>query len=401
MNNSMYVFKQEKEKYDAAIINETNDFSKSKLGNEYKEKAKRYLGTALAIINTGFDINYSLNKEGVGMTSSFKKINSVVRKTDDEIKTEMLQLRAMLPNLEMDEVKKEELNYAIEIIMVYCTDFGNPNAEIARAETNVKVDVLKNNPKQEVKIEEKVIAENKESKEYDEVVKGHKKDESYIVYKLLVGLFVIPAITILAVIGYMFVTKYLTYDYMYQYIEIGRGAYKVAMTIIAILFSIMATSLISGFTSGHTNKELAFMTVPFVYSIILNILISNYYLDIVTIIKAEDVKNLIREGCEVFCFMMTIIPSFYYFFGIFKKHLKVTILEFLNVILFIYTIVVPGVIVLFESFNLKWLNSIKENLYGFSGYNGLRYILFAIIFFIGTVASLLFARKMKKIEEAV
>lgn len=401
MNNSMYVFKQEKEKYDAAIINETNDFSKSKLGNEYKEKAKRYLGTALAIINTGFDINYSLNKEGVGMTSSFKKINSVVRKTDDEIKTEMLQLRAMLPNLEMDEVKKEELNYAIEIIMVYCTDFGNPNAEIARAETNVKVDVLKNNPKQEVKIEEKVIAENKESKEYNEVVKGHKKDEPYIVYKLLVGLFVIPAITILAVIGYMFVTKYLTYDYMYQYIEIGRGAYKVAMTIIAILFSIMATSLISGFTSGHTNKELAFMTIPFVYSIILNILISNYYLDIVTIIKAEDVKNLIREGCEVFCFMMTIIPSFYYFFGIFKKHLKVTILEFLNVILFIYTIVVPGVIVLFESFNLKWLNSIKENLYGFSGYNGLRYILFAIIFFIGTVASLLFARKMKKIEEAV
>lgn len=401
MNNSMYVFKQEKEKYDAAIINETNDFSKSKLGNEYKEKAKRYLGTALAIINTGFDINYSLNKEGVGMTSSFKKINSVVRKTDDEIKTEMLQLRAMLPNLEIDEVKKEELNYAIEIIMVYCTDFGNPNAEIARAETNVKVDVLKNNPKQEVKIEEKVIAENKESKEYDEAVKGHKKDEPYIVYKLLVGLFVIPAITILAVIGYMFVTKYLTYDYMYQYIEIGRGAYKVAMTIIAILFSIMATSLISGFTSGHTNKELAFMTVPFVYSIILNILISNYYLDIVTIIKAEDVKNLITEGCEVFCFMMTIIPSFYYFFGIFKKHLKVTILEFLNVILFIYTIVVPGVIVLFERFNLKWLNSIKENLYGFSGYNGLRYILFAIIFFIGTVASLLFARKMKKIEEAV
>ena len=42
MNNAMYVFKQEKEKYDALVANETDNFALSKLGNEYREKAKRY-----------------------------------------------------------------------------------------------------------------------------------------------------------------------------------------------------------------------------------------------------------------------------------------------------------------------------------------------------------------------
>lgn len=399
MNNAMYVFKQEKEKYDALVANETDNFALLKLGNEYKEKAKRYLGNALAIINTGFDINYSLNKEGVGMTSSFKKINSLVRKSDDEVKSEMLQLKDMLPTLELSETQKEDILYAIEVIMVYCTDFGNPNAQIDQATSNVDVDVMKNNPKREVKIEEKVISETKKEKKYDEVVKGHKKDEPYIIYKLLVGIFVIPAITILAVVGYMFVSKYLTYELVTEYLEIGKGVYGVIMKVISILFAIAATSLISGFTSGHTNKELSFMTIPFVYAVFINMLISNYYLDIVSIIKADGIKDLITEGCQVFSYIMIIIPSFYYFFGIFKKHLKVSILDFLNILLFIYIVAFPGVVAIFESFNSSVLKSINETLYGFNGFSGLKYILYIIIIFIGTASSLLFARKMKKLEE--
>ena len=171
------------------------------------------------------------------------------------------------------------------------------------------------------------------------------------------------------------------------------------MKVISILFAIAATSLISGFTSGHTNKELAFMTIPFVYAVFINMLISNYYLDIVSIIKADGIKNLITEGCQIFSYMMIIIPSFYYFFGIFKKHLKVSILDFLNILLFIYIVAFPGVVAIFESFNSSVLKSINETLYGFNGFSGLKYILYIIIIFIGTASSLLFARKMKKLEE--
>ena len=45
------------------------------------------------------------------------------------------------------------------------------------------------------------------------------------------------------------------------------------------------------------------------------------------------------------------------------------------------------------------LNSINETLYGFNGFSGLKYILYIIIIFIGTASSLLFTRKMKKLEE--
>ena len=45
------------------------------------------------------------------------------------------------------------------------------------------------------------------------------------------------------------------------------------------------------------------------------------------------------------------------------------------------------------------LKSINETLYGFNGFSGLKYILYIIIIFIGTASSLLFARKMKKLEE--
>ena len=76
--NELYVFKQEKTKYEEKIQVEQNEYAKNKLTKEFQDKTKRYLGTAINIINTNFNINYSMNKEALGLTSSFQKINSIV-----------------------------------------------------------------------------------------------------------------------------------------------------------------------------------------------------------------------------------------------------------------------------------------------------------------------------------
>lgn len=55
--NDLYIFKQEKTKYEEQIKIEQNEFAKDKLTKDFQDKTKRYLGTAINIINTNFNIN--------------------------------------------------------------------------------------------------------------------------------------------------------------------------------------------------------------------------------------------------------------------------------------------------------------------------------------------------------
>ena len=57
------------------------------------------------------------------------------------------------------------------------------------------VNVMKNNPKREVKIEEKVISETKEEKKYDEVVKGLEiPDVKNVSENFMDGYFQVPKV---------------------------------------------------------------------------------------------------------------------------------------------------------------------------------------------------------------
>ena len=124
MNNSLTIFKKNKDEYQRMYESETNIQNKIKLGLDFQNKSKRFLSLSIEIINKAYNTSFSLNKKGEGMSSSFKKIDSIVRRENKEIINDLRKFKVGLNNLNLSLDEKKELEIAIDVVLVYITDYS-------------------------------------------------------------------------------------------------------------------------------------------------------------------------------------------------------------------------------------------------------------------------------------
>lgn len=90
--------------------------------NNFKDKARKYLPTCLNIINTNFGCQFSLYKMGKDFNSSFKVIETNVRKSREEVEFELNNYKNSIDFNSLDEKTKEEITLAQIILTTYVSD---------------------------------------------------------------------------------------------------------------------------------------------------------------------------------------------------------------------------------------------------------------------------------------
>ena len=102
MFTDINLFKIDQQKFYEELkeLNEINDESKDKrvkeLNDKFRDKIRKYLPTCLNVINTNFGCQYSLYKVGKDFDASFKVIETNVKKTRDEVESELTTYRNMV-----------------------------------------------------------------------------------------------------------------------------------------------------------------------------------------------------------------------------------------------------------------------------------------------------------------
>ncbi len=367
----LYAFKQDKNKYESQIGIEENVFNKQKLMKEYQDKTKRYLGTAISIINKNFNINYSMNKEAVGMTATFQKINTIVRKTDQEISIEMEQLSNQIPNLAVSDDIKETIELAIEIVTIYCTNGVENSAVASTADINVFED---NKVINETRLNQnsESVTEKQDSnivQEINEKVPPLKKDSPFISYKVKLGLLIIPVVSLFMTFVLFIILKVLSKLPFFSNI-IGSGTSSMLYVIffygLLFLFSWLVTSFISSFISGRTNNKISFMILPFSLLILL-IIVSKIVIDYVTVKQLLDVVSLLYINVYYACaiiILYTFMPLFY-ILSVFQKHTKTSIVEFIDISIIIYVGILPGIKHILEVLKIDQFKGVFNALYNY------------------------------------
>jgi len=369
--NELYIFKQEKMKYEELIQVEQNEFAKHKLTKDFQDKTKRYLGTAINIINTNFNINYSMNKEAVGLTSSFKKINSFVRKSDQEILTEMQQLDERKVTLDINDATKETIGLAIEIVRIYCTAGSQSQVETSNENTNVFED---NKIKDDQIVDLSATAsEEKDSMDKvnnnDESLKKQKKDSSFIIYKVVLGLIIIPLTCMLMLGVFLFAVN--TFSHTAAYADLmGNEKYsKLYPTVfygIIVLLSGLSAGFISSVIKGRTNNKIVFTVLPFALILLLMTFSDNIISISKNIIPLDTLPAFIKTFD--YSYALTTIYGFMlflYLFSIFQKHIKTSIVEILDVLIIIYIGLLPGLGYILNIFDIDRFQKLIEPIYSY------------------------------------
>lgn len=372
--NELYIFKQEKIKYEELIQAEQNEFSKQKLTKDFKDKTKRYLGTAINIINTNFNINYSMNKEAVGLTSSFKKINSFVRKSDEEILTEMQQLDERKGTLNIDDATKETIGLAIEIVRIYCTAGTQNPASIPTGDINV----FENNKISETKDEDLDITNSDKSNDEEhndsnvslDKEETQKKDSPFIPYKIALGLIIIPLTCYLILGVFLFAANAFTHTAMYGDIIRNETYSKLYPTVfcgIIILLSAISASFISSLVKGRTNNKIVFTVIPFALLLLL-IAVSENIMELVKTVIQLDTLPMVIKLFEYSYILMTIygFMLFFYLFAIFQKHTRVNIIEIIDVLIIVYVGLLPGLDYILNIFDFYKFGKLIAPIYDYS-----------------------------------
>lgn len=365
--NELYIFKQEKTKYEEQIKIEQNEFARHKLSKDFQDKTKRYLGTAINIINTNFNINYSMNKEAVGLTASFKKIDSFVRKSDDEILIEMHQLDERKDTLNIDEATKETIGLAIEIVRIYCTIETNKPMEVSTESINVFEDnkVIDN---QIVDLETVTSDENSKEKTdvKDEVL---KKDSPFIAYKIALALIIIP-LTCTIMLGVFLFAAY-AFSRTAAYVDLmGNEKYSELYTVvfygIIVLLSGLSAGFISSILKGRTNNKIVFTILPFAL-ILLLMTFSDIIISLSkNIIPLDTLPTFIKTFdysyglTTIYGFML-----FLYLFSIFQKHIKTGIVEVLDILIIIYVGLLPGLGYILNIFEIDQFQKLINPIYNY------------------------------------
>jgi len=372
--NELYIFKQEKMKYEEQIQIEQNEFARHKLTKDFQDKTKRYLGTAINIINTNFNISYSMNKEAVGLTSSFKKINSFVRKSDEEILTEMQQLDDGKTTLNIDDATKETVGLAIEIVRIYCTAGAQnpveaPNEKINVFEDNKIIDKQITNSdtvaSDENNNEKKDSLDN--NKNNDKVL---KKDSPFIVYKVALGLIIIPLVCILMLGVFLFAANTFSHTAAYENLmsnEKYNELYPIVFYGIIVLLSGLSAGFVSSVIKGRTNNKIVFTVIPFALILLLMTFLDNIIGIGKNIIPLDDLPAFIKTFD--YSYALTTIYGFMlflYLFSIFQKHTKTSIIEVIDVLIIIYIGILPGLGYILNIFGIDHFQNLINPIYNYS-----------------------------------
>lgn len=371
--NDLYIFKQEKTKYEEQIKIEQNEFAKDKLTKDFQDKTKRYLGTAINIINTNFNINYSMNKEAVGLTSSFKKINSFARKSDEEILTEMQQLDERKITLNIDDATKETIGLAIDIVRIYCTSGTQNSSDISNNDINVfednKIESSQNENIQTTTTDESTI-ENDEVKNNDYIAKKIKKDSPFVIYKIVLGLIIIPLTCMLMLGVFLFAANTFSRTAAFADMMSNENYSKLYPTVfygIIVLLSGLSASFIASIIKGRTNNKIVFTILPFSLILLLMTFSDNIISVGKNIIPLDSLPTFIKTFD--YSYTLTTIYGFMlflYLFSIFQKHTKTSIIEILDILIIIYVGLLPGLGYILNIFEIDRFQKLINPIYNYS-----------------------------------
>lgn len=104
------------------ITDDTKDKKIKEANDKFRDKIRKYLPTCLSIINTNFGCQYSLYKVGKDFDANFKVIETNVKKTRDEVESELNGYKT-LPNYNsFSDFTKEQIELACEILITYVDD---------------------------------------------------------------------------------------------------------------------------------------------------------------------------------------------------------------------------------------------------------------------------------------
>jgi|GEM_PF-2952990 len=371
--NDLYIFKQEKIKYEEQIKIEQNEFSKDKLTKDFQDKTKRYLGTAINIINTNFNINYSMNKEAVGLTSSFKKINSFARKSDEEILTEMQQLDERKVTLNIDDATKETIGLAIDIVRIYCTSGTQNSSDISSNDINVFEDNKINGDQAEniqTTTTDESTLENEEPKNNDDIAKKLKKDSPFVIYKIVLGLIIIPLTCMLMLGVFLFAANTFSRTAAFVDLMSNENYSKLYPTVfygIIVLLSGLSASFISSIIKGRTNNKIVFTILPFALILLLMTFSDNIISVGKNIIPLDTLPTFIKTFD--YSYALTTIYGFMlflYLFSIFQKHTKTSIIEILDILIIIYVGLLPGLGYILSIFEIDRFQKLINPIYSYS-----------------------------------
>lgn len=124
------LFKRDKEVYNQSI-KEINDTSQNEeelqkkieeANEKFKSQVRRYLPSALNIIKTIFQCEYSIYKIGKDFNSEFKVVETNVRKTKPEVIAEMNEFKLKAETMNLTEQDINKINIAMDILLTYSED---------------------------------------------------------------------------------------------------------------------------------------------------------------------------------------------------------------------------------------------------------------------------------------
>lgn len=99
-----------------------NDKKRTDFDSKFKDKIRKYLPSALNIVNTKYNCKFSLYKEGQDYSSSFKVIPTKVKKTKNEVINELMGFEQNSNLGDLNPNDKRQLSLALEILIVYSDD---------------------------------------------------------------------------------------------------------------------------------------------------------------------------------------------------------------------------------------------------------------------------------------
>ncbi len=125
------LFNGEKQKYLEGLqaLEMDNTIDKNSKINELKTKFKddirKYLPTCLNIINTNYNCHFSLYKIGKDYDSAFNVIETNVKKSRDEVASELTNYQSLLNTNALTAQEKHQLDLATEIVLTYVEDVND------------------------------------------------------------------------------------------------------------------------------------------------------------------------------------------------------------------------------------------------------------------------------------
>jgi hypothetical protein len=134
MMTDIEAFKLDLKKYleDLNELKASNDPELDKkirdLGEQFRNKVRKYLPTCLNIINTNFGCKFSLYKVGKDYNAAFKVVETNVRKSKEEVENELNALKASKDLTTLSPQVLSQIDLACDILLTYVDDGIEPKA---------------------------------------------------------------------------------------------------------------------------------------------------------------------------------------------------------------------------------------------------------------------------------